>query len=492
MKNRLVILPLLLLLLSACHVRQEQYQIGVSQCLNDDWRQKMNAEMDCEALRHPDIRLHRRVAYGNTLLQCAQIDSFISEQVDAIIVSPNDADHVQTAIARAYKAGIPVVVADRRVNGDEWTAFVGGDNYSVGLLMAEWVKSVKDRLPETESRRSTLHVLEVLGQPGSMPEQLRHQGMSDGLTGAQGIQVNAVLGCWDAYNEVSKYLDQHHDVRAIVAQNDIMAIEAAKAVNESPYYGKGSVHIMGVDGIINGLQAIVDGDIECTAAYPTRGDMLIHTVVQILTHQPYVRDTVIPTTMIDATMALPLLRQFEVMMHDLETMQMVHALSEKNMSAIRMDKNILIIAFIVVALLLAVALIGVVWMQTKMQTKINDTILPQLEDVQQAMQLSHKDAMFAERIRQLVDEHLTDPKLTVEYMATMLQLDRTQLFRRVKAITGKGPTEYIRERRLIRADELLRTTDKNIRQVANELRFSSPGYFSKYYKEYFGHLPSEQ
>ena len=94
-------------------------------------------------------------------------------------------------------------------------------------------------------------------------------------------------------------------------------------------------------------------------------------------------------------------------------------------------------------------------------------------------------------MRQIVDSHLTDPKLNVEYLATALQLDRTQVFRRVKSVTGKGPAEYIREQRLIRADEQLRTTDKSIRQIAYELCFSSPGYFSKYYKEYFGHLPSE-
>jgi AraC-like DNA-binding protein len=87
--------------------------------------------------------------------------------------------------------------------------------------------------------------------------------------------------------------------------------------------------------------------------------------------------------------------------------------------------------------------------------------------------------------------HLS-PNLNVEFLGAQLALSRTQIFRRVKAITGKGPLDYIRERRLIRADELLRTTDMTIQQVALQLCFSSPGYFTKCYKEQFGHLPSER
>ena len=130
--------------------------------------------------------------------------------------------------------------------------------------------------------------------------------------------------------------------------------------------------------------------------------------------------------------------------------------------------------------------------QRKIKKEIKREILPQLEEVQEAIQLSRKDVAFSERMKQIVNDHLTDPNLNVEYLGSALSLSRTQLFRRVKAITGKGPLDYIRERRLVRADELLRTTDMTIQQVALELCFSSPGYFTKCYKEYFGHLPSER
>lgn len=96
----------------------------------------MNREMERERLLYPEMTLSTRIAHGSNELQCAQIDSFIRERVDLLIVSPNEAAQVRPAVTRAFRAGIPVIVADRRVEGDEWTAFIGGDNYCVGLLMA--------------------------------------------------------------------------------------------------------------------------------------------------------------------------------------------------------------------------------------------------------------------------------------------------------------------------------------------------------------------
>ena len=486
-----------------CTDRAPQYRIGVSQCLDDTWRQKMNAEMDCEMLLHPDMTLSRRIAYGSNELQCAQIDSFIAEGVDLLIVSPNDPDRVQPAVSRAYRAGIPVIIADRHVAGDEWTAFIGGDNYAVGQLMAEWVKEelrIKNyelRITNYESRIKDFTILEVTGMEESVPERLRHQGFMDGMAEAfpdAGTMpsIYSVSGCKDAYSAVSVFLKEHARVDAIVAQNDIMAIESAKAVNAAPGYGKGSVPIMGVDGISMGLQAIVNGDMECTAVYPTRGDLIIHTATKILRGEPYARDTILETMLIDADLAYPLLRQFEAMEHELNTMQLVRLQSQNQWREMKRNKHLMLGIIAVLAFLFLSVSVFVIAIQRNMRAKITSEIIPQLEEVKEAIHLSNRDAAFMENIRQIVDDNLTNPELNVEFLSSALQLDRTQVFRRLKAITGKGPLDYIRERRLIRADELLNSTDMTVRQVAYELRFASPGYFSKYYKQYFGHLPSKR
>ena len=497
MRNTIIITLLLSLLLVGCIGRQPHYRVGVSQCLDDAWRQKMNEEMARELLLHPELELSTRIAYGSNALQCAQIDSFVREKVDLLIVSPNEAEAVRPAVARAYRAGIPVIVADRRVVGNEWTSFIGGDNRRVGELMAQWIIGIQ----ATSSQ--PIHVLEVTGLPGSTPAILRHDGLMaelDRYAQSQKPQpvIESVMGSWykdDAYKVVVDYLRTHKQIEVIVAQNDLMAIGAAEAVRDSRGYGKGSVRIMGVDGIMLGLQAIDDGVIECSATYPSCGDLVIETAAKILAKEPFVHDTILETMMVDVTAARPMLRQFLTRQHELKTMELVTAQSDLRWQKVNTDRNRLIVAVVLISLLFLLALAILLWIQMRLKIEIRKEIWPQLAEVEQTletMQISQRDVAFAERMKQIVDDHLTDPNLNVEFLGSALQLSRTQIFRRVKAVTGKGPLDYIREQRLIRADELLRTTDMTVQQVALELCFSSPGYFTKCYKEFFGKLPSER
>ena len=485
-----VSLAIILFCLVGCSHRPQEYRIGVSQCLDDAWRQKMNEEMERELLLYPNMDIsHRRIAYGSNELQCAQIDSFIQERIDLLIVSPNEAEEVKPAVTRAYRAGIPVIVADRRVSGDEWTAFIGGDNYQVGVLMAEWISKVQ------KETNHPLHVLEVCGLPGSTPATKRHKGMMETLaaSGEPMPEIISLQGHWmkeDAYEAVRAYLREHKNIDAIVAQNDLMAIGSAQAVRNTKGYGH--VRIMGVDGIYPGLQAIADGEIECTATYQSRGDIIIETAARILAGQPFVRDTVLETDIIDQVSARPMLMQYLDRMHDLETFKIVQVNSDNRWQQMHSERTVLIVVIVFVALLFLLALALVAWLQARIRWEIKKEILPQLEEVEEAIQLSKRDEAFGERMRIIVDDHLTDPNLNVEYLASKLQLSRTQIFRRVKTITGKGPLDYIRERRLVRAHHLLQTTDMTVQQVALELCFSSPGYFTKCYKAYFGHLPSKQ
>ena len=501
MKNIIVSVVALCLLMTGCNSRTPQYRIGVSQCLDDAWRQKMNYEMERELLLHPDMSLSRRIAYGSNELQCAQIDSFIKERVDLLIVSPNEAKQVQPAVTRAYRAGIPVIVADRRVPGDEWTAFIGGDNYKVGRLMAQWVIG-KASDKGSKAKGKPFVVLEVAGLPGSTPATLRHKGMMEGIEEAKEeglaakVEMQSVMGSWykeNAHEVVSEYLETHPLPDVIVAHNDLMAIGAAEAVayyQTSHLKSQRYIPIMGVDGIRPGLQAIVDGKIECSATYSSRGDMVIDAAARIIHKESYVRDTVLETALVDITAAYLMLKQVEAITRDLETLHIVQMQSESKWRQLRFDRFILILFVVFFFILFVITLAYVFIKQRKIQTEIKHDIIPQLEDMQEAIQLSHRDVAFADRLKHAVDDHLTDQNLSVEYLGSMLQLSRTQLFRRVKTVTGKGPLDYIRERRLIRADQLLHTTDMTIQQVALELCFSSPGYFTKCYKEYFGHLPS--
>ena len=172
--------------------------------------------------------------------------------------------------------------------------------------MAEWIADLQ------KTHKQPIHVLEVEGLPGSTPATHRHIGMMQRLEEIGGVQphIESVMGEWyreNAYDVVSAFLRTHKDVDAIVAQNDLMATGALEAVRDSKNYEEGSVHIMGVDGIMLGVQAVADGVIECTATYASRGDMVIETAYRILSDMPFMRDTVLPTTMIDEMAAKAML-----------------------------------------------------------------------------------------------------------------------------------------------------------------------------------------
>lgn len=470
----------LLMLLGLISCGHKEYTIGVSQCQDDAWRQKMNAEMQRELLYHPDMKLRVREAQANNDLQCAQIDSFIREGVDLLIVSPNEAEAVKPAVSRAFKAGIPVIVADRRVTGDEWTAFVGGDNVAVGRMMGQWV------LQKEAQAGRPLKIIEIVGLPGSTPAVLRHQGLIDVIGGEKEGDAERVItgqGEWmqeDARLAMETLLEQYPDVDLVLAQNDLMAIGASKALQTK---GKKNVPVMGVDGIDLGLKAIIDGDIEATTTYASRGDIVIQTASRILHNEPYVRDTVLQTTIIDAQTAKAMLQVSEQNAHDVATIQFMQQQLEDYW--LQSKNKFVIFGFVTLVLIILFTLV-IIYLIRSIRSIREETETEPVKSSGKEM-----EDTLTPRIRAYVDAHLSDPDLSVELLSEEMGMSRAQLFRKTKAVSGKAPVEIIREQRLKKAKELLQTTDWTIQQVAYEVGFTSPSYFTKCYKEQYGENPKK-
>lgn len=470
----------LLMLLGLISCGHKEYTIGVSQCQDDAWRQKMNAEMQRELLYHPDMKLRVREAQANNDLQCAQIDSFIREGVDLLIVSPNEAEAVKPAVSRAFKAGIPVIVADRRVTGDEWTAFVGGDNVAVGRMMGQWV------LQKEAQAGRPLKIIEIVGLPGSTPAVLRHQGLMNVIGGEKEDDEERVItgqGEWmqeDARLAMETLLEQYPDVDLVLAQNDLMAIGASKALQTK---GKKNVPVMGVDGIDLGLKAIIDGDIEATTTYASRGDIVIQTASRILHNEPYVRDTVLQTTIIDAQTAKAMLQVSEQNAHDVATIQFMQQQLEDYW--LQSKNKFVIFGFVTLVLIILFTLV-IIYLIRSIRSIREETETEPVKSSGKKM-----EDTLTPRIRAYVDAHLSDPDLSVELLSEEMGMSRAQLFRKTKAVSGKAPVEIIREQRLKKAKELLQTTDWTIQQVAYEVGFTSPSYFTKCYKEQYGENPKK-
>lgn len=492
-----------------------QYLIGVSQCSDDAWRQRMNYELQRELIFHPELTLHTRHASDNSEIQCQQIDSFIAERVDLLIVSPNEAEEVKPAVSRAYDAGIPVIVADRQVSGEKWTAFIGGDNYAVGQLMAQWLLSI---VPEGRP----LRVLEIQGLPGSTPMVWRHKGMMDSLQGHPEVQIVAsACGAWFRENArvvTDSLLALYPNVDAIVAQNDQMAIGAYEAIQHLKERAKmeTSIHslnttanndikIMGVDGIVDeggGVEALLKGEIDMTATYPSRGDLVIQTAVKILHGEPFEREVVLPTVLIDHDAAFPMQQIADEIDRQIAVSEELENRYNRLWDTTRAQRIalILLVFFLLLLVVLAVVLYRVYRysLRVKREREENARIVAQqqkqLEDMTAVLERTKAeqsmDERFVEQLQKTIEQHLDDSDFNVEALSEELSMSRAQLFRKTKTLMGISPVELIRHIRLRKAKQMLLNTDQTIQQVAYSVGFTSPSYFSKCYRELFGSLPT--
>ena len=134
-----VLVALFCLLMAGCAPREVRYVVGVSQCSDDEWREQMNKEIRREALFYPGVKIDIRTAKDNNAQQIADIESLIGEGVDLLIVSPNEADAITPVIEKAYNKGIPVVLVDRKIRSDKYTAYVGADNYEIGRQVGSYI-----------------------------------------------------------------------------------------------------------------------------------------------------------------------------------------------------------------------------------------------------------------------------------------------------------------------------------------------------------------
>lgn len=255
------------------------YKIGISQCSYDDWRAKMNGEIEREGMFHPELEIEIRSADGDSYRQIEDIRFFVENDVDLLIVSPNEAENLTPLIKEVYDQGIPVLVFDRGINGEFYTAFHGADNYDIGRSAADYVLNTLKTEPV---------VLEVFGLQGSTPAEQRHDGFFERLekSGTE-YEAQSVDGDWTAdvaFPRVVRALHENPEINVIFAHNDRMAIaasEAARTLGLNPL-------IIGIDAMPEvGMKAVHDGVIDATFLYPTEGTRLLNTALAILEGHPY-------------------------------------------------------------------------------------------------------------------------------------------------------------------------------------------------------------
>lgn len=379
---RLVISVVSLIAFVSCNENSSPvYHIGLSQCSDDAWRQKMDEEMQRELLFHPNLRLSIRSAGDNSVMQSLQIDSFIHERVDLLIVSPNEADGLTDAVSRAYDAGIPVIVADRRVHGNKYTAFIGGDNYLVGKLLAEHISRLLPRGGEFVLLR---------GLEGSTPDVYRYAGLKENLP--ENITITEELRAnWfrdNARQLMNDYL-LTHSPSMILAFNDRMAIGAWEAFSSQQSASNNKLRetpiIIGVDALHGkgrGVEAIVDGKLQASVSYATAGDLIIRTAAQILAGKPFKRDTVIPAMLVDKEAAKPMMTLSHEIDNDVQTITLLRHHIDLYTAQLRQEH--IIFALVVLFTLLALFFFIYYLRQYQQRKRLSEQLMEAQEDLERA------------------------------------------------------------------------------------------------------------
>ena len=282
----------LLFLSVACSRKEADYTIAVSQCSEDDWRAQMNKEILREALFYPGVNIEVYQAHDDNVRQIQDIESLIKKKVDLLIVAPNEAEAITPVIEKVYDAGIPVILVDRKINSEKYTACVGADNYEIGRRAGEYIA---DRL------KGKGRVIEIAGLKGSTPAVERHRGMVEALKAAPDVQVIAsVEAGWfqqKAGGVMDSLLDVYPQVDLVFAQNDRMAIGAYEKARQKKRAGQ--IAFVGVDAVTDGVESVAGGRLDATFIYPTGGDKVMQVAMAILRGEPYQRENILSTALVN-------------------------------------------------------------------------------------------------------------------------------------------------------------------------------------------------
>ena len=289
------LVALLLIVLSSCTGKKQKYVIAVSQCSEDIWREKLNNEMEMSTyLYDEDVELRIVSADDDDKLQIRQIDQFVTDGVDLLVVAPNQVHTISPVIDKAYDSGIPVILLDRKTDSEKYTAFIGADNVEMGRVLAKFVATA-------------LHgkgkVLEIAGLEGSSPAWERHQGFTSMMENYPGIQLMGMKnGDWTQRSGrrlMSDVVEKGTRVDCVYGQNDRMALGAYEAVKNHGL--KDSILYVGVDalpGKDGGIELVQRGVLAASYIYPTRGDLVMQLAMNILEGKPYERENLLSSTLV--------------------------------------------------------------------------------------------------------------------------------------------------------------------------------------------------
>ena len=271
--------------------------------LDDAWREAMINDMRIEASNYDDMEIIIKDAQNNNETQIQQIRDLIRQKVDVLIISPYQSEPITAVAEEAYRAGIPTIITDRKVNTDQYTSFVGANNYEIGLAAGNYAANY---LPPNAI------ILEIWGLTQTSPAQERHKGFVDALREREDLSFRKIEGQWlvDTARMELRKLEHPEQIDFVYAHNDMMAIAAREYFMAWDSIRGRDLRIIGVDAVAGaGLEAVEDGRINASFLYPTGGEQVIRTAMRIIQGEPVDKFIPLRTAPVDHQSARTLLLQ---------------------------------------------------------------------------------------------------------------------------------------------------------------------------------------
>ncbi|OJJ20086.1 hypothetical protein BKI52_16570 [marine bacterium AO1-C] len=460
----------------------ERFVIAFSQCTNDDAFQKnMLREMERELVFYPEVTFLFEDAHNNLQEQIKDIDNLLKKPIDALIVVPLEARGMTPVIEKAYAKGIPVILVDRTVNTNKFTAYIGVDNRNIGRKAGHYLAQLLNGQGQ---------VLEISGQVGSSPSLERHAGFLEAIRQYPDILVSKeIYGNWEtekAKVALEKVIEKYKGIDAIFTQNDLMAQGAYEVCKK---YGlNDQIKIVSIDalpGDSGGIQMVLDKKIEATFLNPTGGEEAIRITMKILKKESYVKINHLPTLGIAYEDALVWKNQTDKVINE----EKIIALKEHRLAkdqALFKYFSLLIVALAIVTILVLVILFQSARKRRQLQlyadkiashSEVLEDHATELENTQR--QLEHRNEELQAQKEDL-NRHMEEVLTLQEHMEQkQIQIEKTNQDLESQKVTLEQLYQVLRRKNTAITDSLRYA--KGIQQTI----FPSESELKRVFQEHF-------
>jgi ribose transport system substrate-binding protein len=286
-----------------------QFVVGYSQSNNaEPYRAQLNQQLEYFMKKYPDLKLLPITdAHQDSATQVSQVQNFVQQKVNVLIVSPNEPAPLTAAVQQACDAHIPVIILDRNVNSDCYASFIGGDNYEIGKLAGQ---AAVQALPNGGN------VAELQGLLSDQPQIDRDKGFHDAIAGHNitvGYHQEAKWLKANATTIMQQWLAQPQKIDLVYGENDDMALGAVLAAQGA---GKADqIKFIGIDGLAiptGGIRAVQLGQMYTTFIYPTGAEQAAATAEALAHKQGVAKKQTLPTTRITKDNATQIYQQYDM------------------------------------------------------------------------------------------------------------------------------------------------------------------------------------